>query len=275
MAVKKSTKRSVNNDRRKSLIDFNSLGLWNKWLAIIFALQAVAIVVAGASKLYPITTNYLGIDTLQTQAQGHTVYATGSQVLFDVNLTYMVAAFLIIAAIGHFLMVTKLRMLYEKDIEKGTNRVRWVSFGATAGVMALAVGLVIGLQDISSLIMFFGLTILACLFGLLVETRNSEPDRQRWLSYSIAGVNGVLPWIIIAIYLISGAVYGSIPAFVWWVSGIVFVAFVGILMNLIAQHRKLGKWADNKLYGERLFMVGGLLSTSALAWLIFIGVLHP
>ncbi len=267
MATKSSSKKTAS-------ITNQSLYNWNKWLALAFVVQGVAILVASASRLYPVTISYLGVDSLQTLAQGHTVLATGSQTIYNVNLAYVVAAFLLIAAITHALLATKLRPQYEKDLKNASNKFRWISYSVSLSTMMVAVGLVVGVQDIAALLMMFGLTALMCLLGLATEICDRSTPKLSRLVFWLSCAAGALPWAAVLKYLAGGAIYGSVPAYVYWIAAGAFLLFACVPINLYLQSRKIGEW-KNYPYSERMFMVVGLAAQSLVAWLIFAGVLHP
>lgn len=263
-------------DKTPLKIPFASLRTWNKWLAVAHALQGVLILVLSTTKSFPVTASFLGTDTLQTQAQGHVVLATGSQHLFDVNLAFLVAAFFFMSAIAHGLMAsTGFHKTYERDLQRGINKVRWIEYAFSASTMMVAIGLLVGVQDISTLLMLFGLTAVMNLCGLIMEVHNQDAKRVNWLSYTVGSIAGAVPWIVIAIYLIGGGVYGSAaPAFVYWIFGTIFICFASFAVNMYLQYRKVGNWA-NYVYGEKAFMILSLVAKTLLAWQIFAGSLRP
>jgi hypothetical protein len=270
MATKK------NSDKRSSpKITTDSLFTWNKYLAILHAVQGVLILILSVNRSFPVTTSYLGVDTLQTQAQGHTVLATGTQQLFSVNMAYLIAAFFFMSAIAHVLMATRLRKQYENDLKKGVNKIRWIEYAFSASTMMVAIGLLVGVQDISTLLMMFGLIAVTNLLGLAMEVYNQGARKVNWLSFVIGCVASALPWIVVVIYLVSGAVYGSTaPAFVYWIFVTIGILFDSFAVNMYLQYRKVGNWKDY-LYGERTYMILSLVAKTALAWQIFAGALRP
>lgn len=252
-----------------------SLNGWNKYLALIFALQGVVILILSVNRSYPISTNFLGIDTLQSQAQNGTVFATGTQHLIDINIAYLIAAFFFIAAITHGLVATKLRTVYEQDIKKGINRIRWIEYALCAGVMMALIGLLVGVEDIATIFLLFGTTAVMSLMGIVMEMQNQGARKVNWASFIVGCLVGVLPWIVLATYLISGGIYGTnAPGFVYWVFGTMLILFAAFPVNTYLIFHKSGRWKDY-LFGERMFMILSLVAKTALAWIIFAGSLHP
>jgi hypothetical protein len=252
-----------------------SLQGWNKYLALLYAVQGIIVLVLSVDRSYPVVTSFLGLDSLQTQSQGRTVLTTGAQHLFDINLTYLVAAFLFVSAIAHGLLATKLRSTYDRDIKKGVNRARWVEYALSAGLMMVLIGLLVGVQDASTLLLLFGVTAVANLLGLVTEMYNQGARKVNCFSYIVGCITGVLPWIVAAIYLISGGIVGAAaPAFVYWIVGSLFLLFCSLAANMYLLYRKKGTWKDYT-YGERVFMILSFVAKTALAWQVFAGTLHP
>lgn len=271
-----AARRSATPTRKQtSRIPYESLHAWHKYLAAIFGLQAVVILILSVSRMFSVTTSYLGVDALESPIHGHTVLAAGSQHLFDVNLTYLVAGFLLVAAIAHGLIATVWRPFYEHDLKQGVNKIRWLEYAVSNSVMVVAIGLLVGVQDISALLMLFGLTAIMYGLELLMEVHNQGSKRPNWLSYWLGCVAGIVPWIVLAIYLVSDRVYGATaPTFVYVIFVSTFVLFAGFAANLYLQYSKVGKWA-HYAFGERTFLILSLLAKTALAWQIFAGSLKP
>ena len=257
---------------------FASLRKWNLILAAVHAVQGAAILLFSVTRAFPVTASYSAQDPLQTAATGKSVLALASHHLFDINPVYLVAAFFFLAAIAHLVLATVYRKRYETGLGLGINRVRWYEYALSASAMVVAIGLLVGVQESSVLLGLFGLTAVMNLCGLVMETHNRPSKASQpvnWLSYVVGGVAGIIPWIIIAIYLVGGATYGSsAPAYVYWVCGSIFLLFASFALNMALLYRAKGKWADY-LYGERIYMVLSLVTKTLLAWQIFAGALRP
>lgn len=248
---------------------------WNKYLAVIFAVQGIVILILSANRTYPVSTSYLGVDTMQSQAQGLQVLSTGTQHLFDINLAFLIAAFFFVAVVAHVLQAFWLRTMYEADVKKGINKIRWIEYALAAGIMMLIIGMLVGVQDISTLLLLFGATAGMSLLGLVMEVVNQGARKANWWSYAVGIIVGALPWLVVAIYLVSGGVFGTAaPAFVYWVVGVMLLIFAAFAANLYLLYCKRGNWKEYT-YGERVFMILSLVAKTALAWLVFAGSLHP
>lgn len=249
---------------------------WNIVLAALHALQGIAVIALSKPQTLPVTTNFLTIDSLKTSASGGApVLAPATQQIGDVNLGYLIAAFFFMSAAAHLIIATVYRKRYEANLAKGLNKARWIEYAFSASTMMIAIGLLVGLYDLSSMIMLFALTAVMNLLGLAMEVYNQGKSKPNWLAYNIGCVSGVVPWVVIAIYLIGGSVYGATaPAFVYWIFVSIFVFFSSFALNMWLQYRKVGKWSDY-YYGERSYMILSLVAKSLLAWQVFAGTLRP
>lgn len=253
-----------------------SLRRWNRWLAALHVLQGVAILVLSTRREFPITTSYLTPDPVASSVSGHAVLGVASRQLFSVNVGYAIAVFFFLSALAHGLLATVYRNRYEADVKRGVNRLRWFEYALSASTMMVAIGLLSGVYDLATLITLFVLTAIMNLLGLAMEIYNQGRGRPNWLAYWIGCLAGLAPWLVVALYLYGASVYGasSIPTFVLWIYGTMFVAFGSFAVNMFLQYKKKGRWSQY-VYGERVYMILSLVAKTALAWQVFAGTLRP
>lgn len=273
--MSKTPNKSSKTKKTASKITNASLFTWNKWLAVVYALQGVAILLISTVKTFPLTTSYLTADELASEAAGNTVLISATRTLNDVNIVYLIAAFLFIAAIAHASAAWWCRKFYENDLQGSANRIRWIQSAASTSLMLVVVAMLSGIGDLSTLIMIFALSVVMNLFGLLVETHNANKAKSSHLACAISWIAGVTPWVVLAIYLLGACIFGGqVPAYVYWVYASMLVLFGGLAANMWLQLKKKGKWA-NYLYGERIYLILGLAAMTLLAWQVFFGALRP
>lgn len=251
-----------------------SLRGWNIILAALFALQAVLILALSNGNWLPVTTSYLTVDTLASQASGTTELTGAVHRLFDVNLAYVVAAFLLVAAATHLIAATVYRRGYEANLARGVNKARWIGLGISAGLMMTTIALVSGVRDLSSLKMLFSLVFVMSLLGLATEIYGHFNGRRNWLTFGIASYAGVIAWAVVGKYLLDANLFGDVtlPAYIYAVYGVALALWIIAAYNTFLQHKGQGKWA-NYLFGERLHMLVGFVALTALAWQVFLGAL--
>lgn len=257
----------------------NSLHTWNRNLAILHGLQALAILLLSTTRAFPITTSFLTKDTLASSAAGHIVLAPATHVLFNLNMAHLVAAFFLLSALAHTIMAVWLRRTYEADLKQGINRVRWFEYAFSASVMMVGIAILSGIYDAGALLLIFGLVAVMNLCGLIMETHNPLTKRAaatNWLSYIVGCIAGIIPWLVVTGALVATNIFGSghIPGFVYGIYATMLVLFSSFAVNMYLQYKKQGKWA-NYYYGERWYMILSLVAKSLLAWQVFAGALRP
>jgi Heliorhodopsin len=274
---KVEVRKGVTITKKTKVFDrFKNLNKWNWAMAALHAAQAVAVVVLSKSdSLFPVSTNYLTLDPIGS-TQDAPVLVSATRHLFDVNLAYVVAAFFVMSALAHLYIATTYRKKYEANLQLGINKARWFEYGISASTMMLAIGMLAGITDISTLVLIFGGTLVMNLLGLVMEVHNQTTEKTNWLSYNVGTLAGLVPWVVVGLYLWGANQYGEgdIPTFVYYIYGSIFVFFSSFAVNMVLQYRKKGKWA-NYLYGEKAYMILSLVAKSALAWQVFAGTLRP
>lgn len=262
------------NTKRVKKVDSESLFRWNKWLGVIHFVQGIIILLLSTTNTFPLTLSFLAVDPLGSQA-GAPELAPATQQVGDINLAYLVAGFFFVSALAHGLIASVYRRRYETELGQGVNRARWFEYAVSASIMMVAIGVLVGVTDIAALLMLFALTAVMNLLGLVMETHNKRAARPNWSSYIIGSIAGIVPWIVIGLYLLAGALYGSTaPTFVYVIFVSIFVFFTSFAVNMYLQYRRTGKWKDY-LYGERMYMILSLVAKTALAWQVFAGTLRP
>jgi hypothetical protein len=259
----------------KNKITYSNLRRYNFIAAALYALQGIIVLILSDPHkgVQPVTTNFLTQDKVASSVNDNPVLAQASHHLFDINIAYIVAAFFFISALAHLIVATWKRKTYESDLGRGINRSHWVEYAVTASTMMVAIALLTGVFDFASLLMIFALTAIMSLLGLNMELRNQDAKAVDWASYSIGVVAGLVPWIVLLIYILNAHIYGSgVPAYVYWINGSLFLLFSAFAVNMYFQYKKLGHWSTY-LYGERSYIILGFIAKTALAWQIFMGTL--
>ncbi len=266
----------LSKSAKKSKINNQSLNKWNKVLAVLHFVQGVAVLALTKGVTWPVTTSFLTQDTLVTKSAGRPVLSPATHTLFNVNIAYLVAIFFFLSALAHAIIATRYRATYEANLKKGINKARWIEYSLSASVMMVAIALLSGIYDFSSLLMIFVLIAIMNITGLFMEIQNQGARKVNWSNFILGCVAYIVPWIVFVAYILGANIYGSggIPTFVYWIYATMFVLFSSFAANMLMQYRKSGKWADY-LYGERVYMILSLVAKSLLAWQVFFGSLRP
>jgi hypothetical protein len=255
----------------------DSLNKWNKWLAAIYALQAVLLLALSSSSSVPISISYLTADNLQTALTGSTVQVAASHVLFEMNVVFLVAAFLLVSGLAHVIMASYNRYRYEQELNAGLNRVRWIGLAVSGGLMVVTLAALCGVYDIVTLVLLFAMTAAAFLLGLFIEIINPLRNREPKLGLLVlACLLGVIPWLAIEAVLLAGQLYGSgsVASALIWTAPVTFLLTAMMPAALYLQQRKRGPF-KNYTFAERKYALLAFVTQTLLAWLLYFGVFHP
>lgn len=238
------------------------LRTWNLALTVLHFVQAVAIVVLAGDFAIRVTSSF---------PEGPPgTRAPAPEQLFDVPIGWAVAAFLTLAALDHLVTATVARRTYERDLQSGINRFRWVEYSFSATIMVLLISFYSGATGISAVIGIIGSNVAMILFGWLQERMN-PPGRATttMMPFWFGTLVGLAPWVIIAVNIIGSE---TVPGFVYGIFFTQAVLFFSFGLNQWLQYRGVGKWRDYG-FGEQVYLVLSLVAKSLLAWQIFAGSL--
>jgi hypothetical protein len=224
-----------------------------------------------SSASLPVTTSYLKLDPHDLKFG----VISMPEKIFDVRLGPMVAAFLFLSAVAHFLLALPLRKWYEANLGKWMNPLRWYEYALSSSLMIWVIAMLCGVYDLWLLICLFILCAVMNLMGLMMEIHNQMTDRTSWVSFIIGCLAGVVPWVVIIAYFAGAArtLGVTIPAFVYGIVISILFTFNVFAINMVLQYKRVGKWKQY-LYGEKVYMVLSLVAKSALAWQMFSGTLR-
>ena len=245
-----------------------SLRRLNLGIGLLHLVQAVAMFALSNDLAIPVTADVLTDDPVAVLQQGGQVDPT---TVFEVPVGPAVAVFLLLAAVDHLLSAGPLRGTYEAQLRQGRNDLRWIEYSVSASLMLVLIAFFVGIWDLAALIGLFGVNSTMIWFGALQE-RYVRPGRANSrLPFWLGTAAGVIPWVVIGIYLLQDA--SAVPTFVFVLYAVELLFFWSFGLTQWLQYREVGRWA-NYLTGERTYIWLSLGAKSALAWLIFGNVLR-
>jgi len=248
----------------------DALRKFNGAVGLVHVLQGVAMLLLASNFSLPVSAAFLEFDSVTEQL------TAVPRVLFDLRIGPVVAAFLFLSALAHFVIASPLvNGWYAENLAKGINQARWYEYSVSASVMIVVVAMLVGIYDVASLLMIFALTAAMILFGLMMELHNQSTSKTDWTAFWCGSFAGIVPWVAIAVYLAgAGGEGGGPPGFVYGIFASIFVFFNVFAINMALQYMKVGPWRDY-VFGERVYIILSLTSKSALAWQVFAGTLQP
>ena len=203
-------------------------------------------------------------------------FTVSTNLLWNVPIAVVAPLFLLISALFHFFIASPFYVRrYEDNIKKGINPMRWVEYSFSSSLMLVALLMMAGIIELSSVVFVFTLNWLMNMLGLMMEKYNQLTEKTKWFPFYLGIVAGLVPWIIGFIYFWVGTsnVADSIPSWAKFGFVMTFVFFNTFAINMFLQYKKVGKWKDY-VYGERAYIWLSLTAKSALAWIIVLGTIN-
>jgi hypothetical protein len=251
-------------------VQYEGLRRFNAVMGVLHLVQGILMIVLSNDTTYPIYTHFLRFD-LQTFR-----LTPDPKLVHDLLFGPAVAVFLLLSAIAHGILSTVGYEWYVAHLKRGMNPARFYEYALSSSWMIVLIGMLVGLWDLGSLILIFGLNAMMNLFGIMMERHNQTTSRTDWTSFVFGCIAGIIPWIVIVMYF-GGALSSAgaePPDFVYAIIPTIFAFFNIFALNMVLQYKKVGPWKDY-LFGERVYILLSLFAKTALAWQIWSGTLAP
>jgi len=249
---------------------FAGLRRFNAIMCALHLVQGILMIVLSNATTYPIYTNFLRFDRATFSL------TPDPKLVYELRFGPAVAAFLLISAVAHFALATFGYKWYVEHLKKGMNPARFYEYALSSSLMIVLIGMLVGIWDLGTMIVLFGINATMNLFGIMMELHNQTTKKTNWTAFIYGCFAGIIPWIVIVMYFL-GAISSAgakPPAFVYAIIPTIFVFFNIFALNMLLQYKKVGPWKDY-LFGERIYIVLSLFAKTALAWQIFAGTLAP
>lgn len=247
-----------------------SLQKFNAIMGLVHLAQAtVMLFILNYSLKIPIVTRFF--DKAPDGA-----FTISTKVLVDVPIAVVAPAFILISALFHFIIASPFyARRYEANIKKGYNPMRWIEYSISSSIMLVALLMMGGINELSSVVFVFTLNFLMNMWGLEMERYNQLTDKTKWFPYNMGVIAGIVPWIIGGLYfwVSTSNVADSIP---WYAKAgflVTFLFFNSFAINMVLQYLKVGPW-KKYVFGERTYIWLSLIAKSALAWILVLGTLN-
>lgn len=262
----------------RSPISFAYLKRFNTYAGFLHLVQGATMLVLGLKLAWSrsVYTYYLKLTVVSSSPPSFTV-SPNPQILFTLtNLGAILASFLLISAIAHFVIAFARNRQYNQNLASGTNPYRWYEYSLSSSIMLVLIALFLGVWDFWSLVMVFALNAVMIAFGYVMEQVNQDSEKTIWYPFVLGSVAGAVPWAVVLANFIALATSSNLrpPAFVYAIVGVYFLLFNIFAVNMFLQYRGIGRWKDY-LYGERFYILLSLIAKSLLAWIVFVGIFAP
>jgi len=253
-----------------SRITFPGLRRFNFIMGCLHLLQGVLMLWLSTSFSLPVSTLYLRFDV----SAGKLVQ--NLQDPYTLRIAPLVAIFLLLSALAHFILASWGYNWYVANLKEHINKARWWEYSLSSSIMIVLIAMLVGVYDLSSLILLLSINACMIFFGYMMELHNQTTEKTSWAAFSFGCFAGIIPWIVIALYTMGANQYAdtSVPNFVYGIMISLFIFFNIFAVNQWLQYKQIGRWKDY-LYGERAYIILSLVAKSALAWQMFFGTMRP
>ncbi|NLE10190.1 MAG: heliorhodopsin HeR [Actinobacteria bacterium] len=233
---------------------------WNALVGLALAVQAIVIAVLANDFSIPVVATYLagppGSEPSVTQ-------------IGEFRLGWGVFAFVALSALALLLIASPgIFGWYKRNLARQRNYGRWIEYSITSSLMMILITMICGAADLAAILAVFAVNACMILFGLLME-KYEKPGRPNWLSFLFGCLAGIIPWIVVLIYIWSPN-FGDreAPGFVYGIIISLFVFFNIFAVNMVLQYKQVGRWRDY-LFGEKVYILLSLTAKALLAWQVF------
>jgi hypothetical protein len=255
---------------------FARLKMYNGIMGALHFFQAGLMLYVSKEALFPVTTNYLDFDSATRTAAPVTEALLWQSEEVKINLGPAVALFLLLSAIAHFITILpNVYPWYIKNLKNHINVIRWYEYALSSSVMIVLISLLVGIYDLSTLLLLFGINASMNLFGLVMEQINQDRKDVNWLPYIFGCIAGIIPWIVIFLHF-QGAISSAeaeVPTFVYFIVFSLFAVFNVFALNMFLQYKKIGPW-KSYVFGEKFYIFLSLFAKTLLAWQVWSGTLR-
>ena len=260
----------------KSSTKITSLIKWNKWIAVLFAVQGFLLLIFNSkSSQWPIVTSYNTEDTVASKISDTSVISSASHAMFNINIVYILVVYFFVFALFNILAITKYRRLYESQLAKGVNKIKWADSVLCSGTLITVVAVVCGVRDFSVLLSLFWFNVVSSVLGWYVEFKKQDSKQINKPIFIVGMLASIASWMIISIHMIGSMIYGrgAVTTVVYYIYILASVLLFNSLLSTYLHISKNSRWTDY-VCAEKINLTVGLIAKIALVWLIFFDALR-
>lgn len=201
-------------------------------VSVIYLGLAITAIFLVNGATFPLNTTYWTSNNLVSQTS--TVFAIASRNLNYVEFKWALEFLLVFSLITPILYVVMNLEGARKRANAHLNLLRWIDWNISGTLILLIVSALIGVQDLMTFILIAGLSAISYLL-----TRNSlTTDKSQYrLNCALGKISGVLPYLLILIYITGTFVFGEVRS-PWFVYVLLVISLINLVVMLLSNRIK-------------------------------------
>jgi len=150
---------------------YQGLRRFNLVMGLLHLIQGILMIVLSNDTTYPIYTNFLKFDLAAR------TLLPDPKLAYDLRFGPAVAVFLLISAVAHLSLSTFGYGWYVRHLKKGMNPARFYEYALSSSLMIVLIGMLVGVWDLGTMIVMFGINAMMNLFGIMMELHNQTTKK--------------------------------------------------------------------------------------------------
>ena len=214
------------------------------WHAIAFVLTAIVASFFMGQNSYQLTLGHLAKDELASQKSA--VLVPGSHSVFDLQVSTIVIALMLLSTVVPGLYMTRLQKQYATGLKKKVMPWRWLDMAVTTALMVGTIAIISGVQDLAMIKIIGSLMAVTCALGWLGERAVSDGKKLVRPIFIMSLITGSIPWLVIAASAIATPFYAAVraPWYVYALYASSLGSFSLIALNQWRYYGKVRQWKD-------------------------------
>ena len=199
----------------------NNLKKWNFIMGCLHLIQGAVILFLSQKRLFEFTFTFpqISVSPVPSGQAPIPMIQFVAEKGFGLNLGYLLALFLFISAVAHFVTISKpVFPWYVRNLTQRMNLIRWWEYALSSSIMIVVIAALCNITDASIIILLFAVNACMNLFGAMMEKHNSalrqlselknKDDKNRgkteyktdWTAFLYGCFAGLIPWVVMGIY---------------------------------------------------------------------------
>lgn len=236
---------------------------------VILGLQAVIAGVLMKADSVQVFLGHLTKNELASNAT--TVLAAAAQPLYEIELRWVLVAFLGVSALFAILRGTKWQHREAAGVKSGVQPLRWVDFAITGAILFGLVGLLNGVQDVVALKLGMLAIALTAYFAWMYERENAATGKPARASLIGSQVAAAVPILVLVATMWGTYIYGMVrQPWYAYAAAAAFVAWLCVIQYKLKKTPVSGK--HNYIAIDKSYNVLTFLARTAVAVVLIVGL---